>query len=172
MESWDEIVSQYYANIYAYAFHLLRSKADAEDITQDTFIRAKRALPTLKNEATLKAWLYSIARNLVIDKQRSLKRFFNYLNTKEQVSVFDQKLELGVMLTQLIEKLPRRQKEVFILRHWHEFSTEETAELLKIDAGSVKSHLSRAITKLKSELSASGVINELTTKSTVKSSLG
>lgn len=55
-------------------------------------------------------------------------------------------------IKQLVCNLPQRQKEVFILRHWHGFSTKETADLLSIGEGSVKSHLSRAIDKIKLDL--------------------
>ena len=62
--------------------------------------------------------------------------------------------ELGMTLHKLVARLSQRQREVFILRHWHGFSTEETAEQLGLNCGTVKSHLKRAIDHLKHELAS------------------
>lgn len=132
------------------------NRAEAEDLTQQTFFKIfraeekKQSLP--QEEAEMKFFLYRVARNTFFDKFRffkRLRRFQKSESVKEQVQVDD---SLKLILRQLIEALPQRQREVFILRHWHGFSTREAAKMLNINEGSVKSHLSRAIEKLKAEL--------------------
>ncbi len=151
--NFDLIVSDYYEAIYTFAYHLSRSREDAEDITQDTFLRAQRNLHQLKSPGLAKHWLYKIARNVFYDRKRSLKYFLGFIKSeRDSPPSTSHEPELETILAQLIQRLPLRQREVFILRHWHEFSTEETARLLGISEGSVKSHLSRAILKLKDDL--------------------
>ena len=149
---WNDLVEKFHERIYAFSWHMLGARHEAEDVTQETFLRAYRSRGRLRT-SNVKAWLYSIARNACLDRQRWWKRW--------QIRAVNQTAEQGLVpdsqalleLTQIIERLPVRQREVFVLRHWHGFSTLETADLLGLSEGSVKSHLSRAVEKLKTELS-------------------
>lgn len=153
---WANFVEQYYEGILSYAVQFLRNRAEAEDVTQDVFLRAQQHLMTGAKIHNERHWIYSIVRNICIDRSRWWKRW--------KLSAFDEgvmphggvqnggDMELKHIIQHLVAKLPIRQREVFILRHWHGFSTEETAELLSLDAGTVKTHLSRSIAKLKAEL--------------------
>lgn len=76
-------------------------------------------------------------------------RFFNNHASAEVDTGESQEVELALAIKGALKELPRRQHEVFVLRHWHGFSTAETAELLGIDQGTVKSQLKRAIDKIK-----------------------
>jgi RNA polymerase sigma factor (sigma-70 family) len=102
----------------------------------------------------MRFFLFRSARNTFYDRFRSLKRLFKFQNSQAQEVPEVKDASLKLVLTELIEELPDRQKEVFILRHWHGFSTEETANLTGLNPGTVKSHLSRAIDKLKTGLLA------------------
>lgn len=149
---WEGIVEQYYDQIYAYAFQFFRSEHEARDATQDAFIKAHSSVSKLKDRSKAKAWLYSIVRNVCIDKKRKWKRRFESIFPGEITEKTESSQLEDILIQQLVAELPERQREVFILRHWHGFSTEETAKLLGIDQGSVKSHLSRAIKKLKKQI--------------------
>lgn len=150
--NWDQFVATHYQAVYRYCFHFLGSEADGEDAVQKTFLKAWNSFSALKDPNAAKAWLYSIARNICIDQSRWWKRTQKVKESLEQQATGSKEIELSLTLRYLILKLPRKQKEVFILRHLHDFSTKETAAMLGIGEGTVKSHLSRAVTTLKGEL--------------------
>ena len=151
--TWEALVDANYQAIYRFTFHLLRSRRDAEDATHDTFEKAYRALPTLNDTSRARSWLYSIARNVSIDRQRRATRFPE-LEFKGELAAPVCSPDLTMDLEALIAQLPERQREVFVLRHWHGFDTAETAHILGIDDGTVKAHLKRAVDKLRTALNA------------------
>lgn len=152
---WDELVEELHPAIYRYCLHLLhhRSSADAADATQESFLKALKAAHRPATIAEARLWMFSIARNVCIDQMRWWKRAGSFLfssGTAERPET-DRADVLRLMLRESLKKLSSRQYEVFILRHWHGFSTEETATLLALDSGSVKSHLKRAVDHLRKD---------------------
>lgn len=150
---WDLIVEKYYKQIYAYAFQFSGNSADASDAVQQTFYKVFKSFKNNKeypkNDTEIKYILYVAVKNTCLDKYRWWKRLLNFTHNYEQQSTVKPDGAEKILLQQVLKELPLRQKEVFILRHWHGFSTEETAKILKISTGSVKSHLSRAVEKVK-----------------------
>jgi RNA polymerase sigma-70 factor (ECF subfamily) len=71
--SWDEIASTHWSRVYAYSYRLTGNSADAEDLAQDVFVRALRALAT-SQPANLGGWLHRITRNLYLDRVRHQRR--------------------------------------------------------------------------------------------------
>jgi RNA polymerase sigma-70 factor (ECF subfamily) len=164
---WQNLVNDYYAAIYRYSYQFLGTQDEAQDATQQTFLKAFRSFSTLKQQSSEKSWLYSIARNVCIDRKRWWRTWLSASATSsEDRPAPARSPELSVTLKKLIGDLPERQREVFILRHWHDFSTTETAQMLGLDEGTVKSHLKRAIDKLRCSLVEAGVISvdTMTTK--------
>ena len=151
--NWDEFVEQYYAPIYRFCYHILGSREEAEDLTQDTFFKAYRSFSSITKQESVRSWIYSIARNGCIDRKRWWKRFLPREPEGEELQAPASSPDLSMTLSKLIQALPLKQREVFVLRHWHGFSTREVADFLRIDEGTVKSHLKRAVDKLKSQLS-------------------
>ena len=151
---WDEFVEQYYNPIFRFCFQILGSREEAEDLTQDTFFKAYKSFATLEKPESAKYWIYSIARNGCIDRKRWWKRILLQDTLSDELPANSGQPDLSITLRKLIQKLPQKQREVFVMRHWHGFSTEETARALGIDPGTVKSHLKRAIDKLKRQLSS------------------
>lgn len=151
--AWVQFVEEYYPRIYAFCVQSLNSGAEGEDATQNVFLKAWSSWSSLRDYSKVKGWIYAIARNEIVDRARWWKRALSRIGRDpiEQPDVGDPDLVLS--LRRLIGNLPVRQREVFILRHYHGFTTEETAALLGIDGGSVKSHLSRAIHSIRAELS-------------------
>lgn len=153
---WERLTGEHYAVIYRYALHLSGSKSDAEDIVQETFLKARKAKARPDSDGE-RRWLYTIARNVVIDKQRWWNRWGNRQGVEFEESQSNESFsEPTTFILKHLKALPLRQREVFVLRHWHGFSTTECAEFLNIGVGSVKSHLSRAIATLKKTILASG----------------
>jgi len=152
-QNWQDFLERYYDRIYRYGyFYFKGNTAEAEDATQKTFLKAWRSFGSLRSRESEKAWIYSIARNVCHDRSRWWKRHLIFKKElPQEASVPAQEL-VSPALLRCIDELPRRQREVFLLRHWHEFSTDETADQLGISAGAVKSHLKRAITALREKL--------------------
>ncbi len=165
---WAELVDSYYKEIFRFCCQILGSTAEAEDVTQEVFIKAFKHRRALRDRAALRAWLYTIARNLCRDKQRWWSRTAKTLHDYFSTETAPPPSTLTASFQAIIQSLPMRQREVFILRHFHEFSTAETAAQLGIDEGSVKSHLKRAVDRLKSVLTKA---EERTTENEVGTSL-
>lgn len=166
---WNDFVEEHYDGIYRYCFSIMRSKEDAEDAVQNAFLKAWKKRSALTKVSSAKAWMYSIARNTCIDKKRWWNRWkLSFTQADVEVPAGPQPESLSHTLKALINNLPHKQREVFILRHWHGFSTSEAAELLGIQPGTVKSHLKRAVDSLKKSIELSEA--EMTTESETESS--
>lgn len=150
-EEWDRFVEDHYHSIFAFCAQMLRSRADAYDATQDAFEKALRQYGTVRDEGARKGWMYQIARNTCLDKLRWWKRFVVPAEDLSEVSVTGS-ITLRHEIMKALQELPVRQREVFVLRHWHGFSTEESANILGISGGAVKTHLFRAVHALQRAL--------------------
>ena len=141
---WAEIVECYYKAIFAYAFRMLKSRADAEDLTQETFTRVYSAVSSPVDVPTLRPILYAIARNLIIDRSRWWKRWLKLLSSGDLLPDSPETHPQSIS-TEVLDGLPGGQREVFVLRYLQDLSTAETATLLGISEGTVKSQLKRAV---------------------------
>lgn len=150
--AWESIVEEHYQKIYAFTYFFARSREEAEDLTQEAFLKAYKSRSSLRERESVKSWLYTITRHVCIDRKRWWKRIAEVALGDREQRAAEQHPEDAMTLKKLVRELPDRQREVFVLRHWHGFSTEESAKLLGINEGTVKSHLSRAIEKLKQGL--------------------
>jgi RNA polymerase sigma-70 factor, ECF subfamily len=128
--------------------------SDAEDLSQDVFLKAWRSLDRVRHPYLVKEWLFRIARNTCLDhvKQRRLVRDLERAEgsgtaadpqTPETLSVRDERL--GSLKT-AVARLPRKQREVFVLREYGGLSYEELGRLVGAKAGTVMSRLNRART--------------------------
>ena len=140
------------------AFRLLAGdEATAEDVVQNAFFRAHRALAGFRGDASLDTWFYRI---LVREVQRhrrwqSLRRWLA-LDSEESLRAVDPRPTrdpgLRRRIAGALEKLSAGQREVFVLVHLEELTIAESAEVLGKAVGTVKSHLHRALTALRVEL--------------------
>ena len=152
MCTWDELISAHYAKIYQFAFRYLGNAAEAEDVTQEVFLRAYELRGESLGRSQLRTWLYTVARNRCIDHHRSLRRWAALLPALSGTRPSVSSAEGSDLVQKLVSGLPRKQREVFILRHWHGFSTKDTAEVVGVTEGTVKSQLTRAVERLKKSL--------------------
>lgn len=167
-DTWERFVYEYYQDIYSFCFQFTGNQHDAEDATQATFLKAWNKFSTLQDQSAARGWLYSIARNSCLDQCRWWKRFLGFKKTLPVEHNISGDSDLARHLEKLIAALPLKQREVFILRHWQGFSTRETASLLGISSGTVKSHLKRAVDSLRKDIVESDLLE--TTGSTPGSS--
>lgn len=171
--AFEEMVSRYWDRIYAMVHQLLRNKQDAEEVTQDAFIRAHRGLENFRGDSAFSTWLYQIATNL------ARNRYWYWWRRKRDKSVsFDQPIgddndtplseifvtesetpedatitqELVDSIAEGMEKLSPKHREILVLRNVKNLTYEEIADILQISIGTVKSRIARARESLRSKL--------------------
>ncbi|MBX7138253.1 MAG: RNA polymerase sigma factor [Oligoflexia bacterium] len=150
--NWEQFVETYYRSIFNYCQQYLANYAEAQDVTQDVFLKCYQKRDSLRDAAAERSWVYSVARNACADKRRWYKRFATMLTGLEVEGSDLPGTGLSLTLRKLILDLPTRQREIFILRHFHDFSTADVAALMGITPGTVKTQLKRAVDKLKLQL--------------------
>lgn len=171
--AFDEMVSRYWDRIYSMVHQLLRNQQDAEEVTQDAFIRAHRGLVNFRGDSAFSTWLYQIATNL------ARNRYWYWWRRKRDKSVsFDAPLsadsdatladiipaqvetpdditvtaEFVARIGKGMEKLSSKHREILTLRNIKNLSYEEIAVILNISVGTVKSRIARARDSLKAKL--------------------
>ncbi len=166
---YARMVETYSGQIYRLALRMLRNPQDAEDVLQETFIKAYRALPKFEGRAKISTWLYRIATNeslMFLRRQRpepiSIDRPTDD-EEQEPLQIVDWcclpeseliSTEARTHLERSIDQLSDTLKVVFLLRDIERLSTRETAEILDLTETAVKTRLSRARLRLRELLGA------------------
>ena len=137
-----------------YAYALMRDHAAADDLVQDTLERALSRWTSRRPDGELRAWLFTILRNLHIDAHRQGQRRGAHVEIdeadhRETAARQEMALEARDVLAAL-EQLPEEQKSLLLLIGVEDFSYEEAARILGVPIGTVMSRLSRARQKLRS----------------------
>lgn len=155
--------------LYGYAMTLTRDKTEAEDLVQETYLRAVRAANQPAPEGNLKAWLFVVMRNAWLNiarhKQHGLQLFQFERDESTGAAenphvIYLRKLERD-LVREAIASLPDRYREIVVLRDIEGFSYQEIATVLNCPAGTVMSRLGRARGKLRNALSARQKDNRL-----------
>lgn len=159
----EMLVRQYETGVFKLALSILGDEADANEITQETFIAALKSLKTYQEKKTFKAWLYTIALNLsrshlrkrkVIERlQTTLSSIFR-VETQKQTLPEDEVIrsEKEAILWSELNKLDERHRIVVILRYFHELPIAEISEILAVNEGTIHSRLHTARERLKDAL--------------------
>jgi RNA polymerase sigma-70 factor (ECF subfamily) len=150
--------------LYSYAMVLTRNQADAEDLVQETYIRAMRVLNSFQAGSNQKARLFTILRNVWVNqvrKRRSEPQFAGIADLHDIADGIGQpskdahdnyKME-RTSVQDAIQKLPIEFREIIVLREYEELSYREIASVLECPVGTVMSRLARARTTLRNMLS-------------------
>jgi RNA polymerase sigma-70 factor (ECF subfamily) len=155
--AWELLVREHQQAIFRLAYLLLGDAAEAEDIAQETFIRAFRTLDTFDATRPARPWLLTIAANLARNRRRSIGRYLRALARAGRMAP-EQVAGLGErsgeqweaqLLWQAVRRLRLPDQEVIYLRYFLDLSEAETAGALRIAPGTVKSRLHRATAKLR-----------------------
>jgi RNA polymerase sigma-70 factor, ECF subfamily len=169
-EDFDTIVVEHQRGLYRLLLSLTRDPDTAATLTQDCFVRAFENRSSFRGEASVKTWLTRIAVNLVRDhaknrRQGFWRRMFASSGTEEHeqavqaVSTGEASAERALIARQqasamwaIVETLSGKQREVFTLRYAEEMELEEIAKTTGMKVGTVKAHLSRALSRVREEL--------------------
>lgn len=166
-EELTEWFNQYGESILTYILLMVRDYQQAEDLTQETFIKAYKHQQQFEQKSSVKTWLFSIAHNVTKDYFRKKHPLQHYLGLtmeeKDYKSIPEQIVAMNFQTEQLykaIQQLKPSYRHVIILRKLKEFSTAETALILNWSESKVKMTLKRALVGLKNELIKGGITNE------------
>ncbi len=161
LEAFSGLVARYQRALTARALSSTRRVQDADDMVQETFLRAFRGLPRFRDNARFGPWLFRILGNLLADRgRRSGRELTGVQEDAETPAGRDANPEHAVILGELRERLlaeldalpPGRQREVFELRYLKGLAIGEIAERLELHTGTVKVHLHRSTKRLRESL--------------------
>ena len=161
--AFDELVSRHGPRIYRLVARLLADRTAAEDVTQETFVRAWRGLRSFRGDAQFTTWLHRIAVNeanrlLARESRRELVVYEDVMEKVPDlggdVSERAESNEMRHVLETLLEELPSHYRAAVVLRDVEGYSNEEAAELLGLDVRNFKSRLHRGRMALRKQLEA------------------
>ncbi len=158
-EAFGELYSIYLDRIYRYIFYQVRDKMTAEDLTEEIFVKAWKALGGYqRNSPTFTAWLYRIAHNHVVDYFRT-RRQHQSLDEEMPVATDspEQEVEEKIMqqeLAEAISYLPPQQRQVIILKFIEEMDNREIAQIMRKSEGAIRVMQMRALLALRKKLSS------------------
>ena len=146
---FEQLFQEYQQPILNYVYRLLGDRARAEEVAQDAFVKAYRALPKLPAEANHRAWLYRIATNAAYDqlRRRKLIQWLPLLDNDRNPSAepaVEGQIGEREAVQQALGKLPPKYRSVLVLFTVQGYSTQEIGEMLDISTGAVKTRLYRA----------------------------
>jgi|SRR6516165_1821276 RNA polymerase sigma-70 factor (ECF subfamily) len=161
---------EYLDGLYSYALVLSRNQAEAEDLVQETCLRALRAMERLRRDSNVKSWLFTILRNIWLNQLRQRKTAPDMVELEADERVADRAVDSSrdphaayvsdlerEQVRRAVERLPLEFREIILLREYEELSYEEIATMLQCPVGTVMSRLARARTKLRDLLAAAAM---------------
>jgi RNA polymerase sigma-70 factor, ECF subfamily len=162
--AWDQIVRQHWRKIFNLAYKFVGRHDEAEDLTQDIFLKIFKALHTFDRRANFQTWLISISRNLCIDHYRSVRKERETMARDVDSSSLSpvsrersphgqlEQTDLKARIRQALAELPPTLRQAVVLRDLQEFSYQEIAEQLGLPEGTVKSRINRGRLELARQL--------------------
>jgi RNA polymerase sigma-70 factor (ECF subfamily) len=162
--AWDQIVRQHWRKVFNIAYRFVGRHDEAEDLTQDIFLKIFRALATFDRRANFQTWIISISRNLCIDHYRSIRKERETMARdidpagltpvaagRGPYGELEQR-DLRDQIRAALALLPPALREAVVLRDLQEFSYQEIADRLRLPEGTVKSRINRGRLELARQL--------------------
>jgi len=158
--AWEAIVRQHWRKVFNVAYKFVAKHEEAEDLTQEIFIKVFKSLDTFDRRANFQTWLISVSRNLCIDHYRSVRKELETIDRAVDTSdiapaspdpgpiaALEQR-DRVVLLRQALAALPETLRTAVLLRDIQELSYQEIADQLQLPEGTVKSRINRGRTEL------------------------
>jgi RNA polymerase sigma-70 factor (ECF subfamily) len=151
--------------VYSFVYRLTGSAEDAEDITQEAFVKAWKSFSKYRPEQSFRSWMFAIARNTAIDTMRKRREttFSNFENDDGDNNFVDsvadtaplpdelvQRMQDAEVANRILQGIQPYEREVVILRHQEDLTFDEIGQILNRPLHTVKSQYRRAILKLRS----------------------
>ena len=161
------LVERHSRSVFRLAYRMTGNEADAEDVVQETFLRAHRTLATYESRSAFSTWLYRIAANYALDLLRARKRQDErqVRGTEEVNGIFDrlpandptpdrllQNKQITIRLHSAMRELSEQERTAFVLRHFEGLSIEEIGSVLNTGQSATKNSIFRAVRKLREAL--------------------
>jgi RNA polymerase sigma-70 factor, ECF subfamily len=158
--AWDAIVQQYRRKVFNVAYKFVGRHEEAEDLTQDIFIKIFKSLGTFDRRANFQTWLISVSRNLCIDHYRSVRQerqAIDYQVDPNELSPASgdpgpiaaiEQQDRVVLLREALAALPESLRKAVLMRDIQELTYQEIADRLHLPEGTVKSRINRGRTEL------------------------
>jgi RNA polymerase sigma-70 factor, ECF subfamily len=161
--TFDQLYDDHHQDLYQFIFYMVKDKTLTEDLLQEVYLKVFKSLPRFRGDSSVKTWLLSIARHVVIDYFRSQKRkrkrfvdFFDWGEKGEKLKdaqplpdeIAEQQEEIQ-NLYRCLDDCTVDQKSVIILRYIQSFSIRETAEILNFSESKVRTTQHRGLKVLK-----------------------
>ncbi len=166
-ETFREVVELHQRDLYTWAFRLTGNHHDAEDLSQEVFIKVHAGLAKFRGESGMKTWIYRIAVNTYLNKRRKKSLSFmklqdnieqmmptngTYDHTHSDAEKAADSQSIKSFVDQALKQLSRKEHIAFVLRHYNDLSVKEVASAMQVAEGTVKSLLFRAVQKLRNQL--------------------
>lgn len=169
-QAFGKLVKKYQNKVLYLAYDLIGNYVDAQDVAQNVFLQAFQNISYFRDEAAFSTWIYKITTNAAIDFQRGKRRrkslFIDQPQDEEQQKLsinniedpyqsVEKKIEtsdLRDLVAKIVERLSPQQKAAFVLKYFHDKSTEEIAAIIGCDPVTVRGHILRATLKLRKKL--------------------
>lgn len=145
----DTLIRHWYPRVYAYVLKILSCEEDAQDITQEVFLALLRNIQNILPLTRFEGWLIRTAYNKCMDHFRLQKR---HTDTPTAETAQSTDYALAAALKQALQALPPKQRQAFILYHFHRFTTREISEMTHAPLPTVKSRLASAKRSLQNML--------------------
>jgi RNA polymerase sigma-70 factor (ECF subfamily) len=158
--AWEQIVRQHWRKVFNIAYKFTAKHDEAEDLTQDVFLKIFKSLNTFDRRANFQTWLVSVSRNLCIDHYRSVRKERETIDrdvdagelspvaqTVSPIAALEHRDRVD-LLKKALHQLPPALREAVLLRDIQELSYQEIAERQHLPEGTVKSRINRGRTEL------------------------
>ena len=161
--AYHRLVTRHGRSVYRVAFRMAGGREDAEDIVQETFVRAFRQLDRFEARANFGTWLYRIAFNCAIDYMRARRHkeapaepatLERLAIERGETSTHDRVYagQIQAQVTQALDSLTEQERTAFVMRHYHECAIEEISDALGVKTNAAKHAVFRAVKKMRAAL--------------------
>jgi RNA polymerase sigma-70 factor (ECF subfamily) len=170
--AWEGIVRLYWRKVFNVAYKFVGRHDEAEDLTQDIFLKVFKSLATFDRRANFQTWLISVSRNLCIDHYRSVRKEretidrgvnaddLSPVSVEVGPHVALERVDLAQQLRRALQDLPETLRVAVVMRDLQDMSYQEIADQLHLPEGTVKSRINRGRRELARQLRRQGGFSE------------